>query len=121
MVCGRPSSVSVKSSLLRLLRILPCLSRTVANTLTTFTRTETVVADWAGCSSLACAEPDWFRGSAAPAARTAPAEMTRKQRTERAMVQNRGGNLVLGAMFSLCAVHREVGKPGRQTDRVTRE
>src|SRR6266436_7740177 len=46
MTCGRPSSESAKSSFVRLLTILPCLSRTLARTLTTLTCTERVVA---GC------------------------------------------------------------------------
>ncbi len=53
MVWGRPSSVSVKSSLVRLLTILPCLSRTVASTFTTFTWTDIVVTDWSAEFSLA--------------------------------------------------------------------
>jgi hypothetical protein len=44
MVCGRPSSASVKSSLVRLWTIWPFLSRTVANTLTTFTSAENVLS-----------------------------------------------------------------------------
>src|SRR6266849_6784077 len=43
MVCGRPSSVRMKSSLVRPFTIFPCLSRTVASTFTTFTWTERVV------------------------------------------------------------------------------
>src|ERR1700683_3384663 len=49
MVCGRPSSASMKSSLVRLLTICPFLSRTVANTLTTFTSVEKVVSFCASC------------------------------------------------------------------------
>src|ERR1700693_1374013 len=52
MVCGLPSSASVKSSLARLRTICPFLSRPVANTLTTFTSVEKVVSlgesCWAG-------------------------------------------------------------------------
>src|SRR5580692_3764242 len=39
MVCGRPSSCSVKSSFDKFDTIFPCLSRTVASTLTVFTCT----------------------------------------------------------------------------------
>jgi hypothetical protein len=42
MVTGWESSWSVKSFFARLDKILPCLSRTVTNTFTTFTFTETV-------------------------------------------------------------------------------
>src|SRR5512135_292609 len=45
MVCGWPSCSSLKSSLLRLLTIWPCLSRTVASTFTTFTSEEKVGVD----------------------------------------------------------------------------
>src|SRR5262249_35750371 len=45
IVTGCESSSSVKSFLFRSGRILPCLSRTVASTLTTFTLTETVGAE----------------------------------------------------------------------------
>src|ERR1043166_5625193 len=60
MDCGRPSSLSVKSSLVRLLMILPCLSRTVASTFTTFTWTDIVVTDWSAEFPVAffvCAPP----------------------------------------------------------------
>src|SRR5271165_6865847 len=42
MACGCPSCCSLKSSLVRLLTIWPCLSRTVASTLTTLTSEENV-------------------------------------------------------------------------------
>src|SRR5271166_3014628 len=48
MVCGCPSCCSLKSSLVRLLTIWPCLSRTVASTLTTLTSEEKVGTSWAG-------------------------------------------------------------------------
>src|SRR5262249_9005288 len=44
IVCGRVSSSSVKSSLVRLVTICPFLSRTVTGSVTTFTSTESVVA-----------------------------------------------------------------------------
>src|ERR1700719_4111051 len=43
MVCGRPSSCRVKSSLVRSRTIFPCLSRTVTGSVTTFTCTDNVV------------------------------------------------------------------------------
>src|SRR5271165_3617537 len=48
MVCGWPSCCSLKSSLVRLLTMFPCLSRTVASTLTTLTSEEKVGTSWAG-------------------------------------------------------------------------
>src|ERR1035437_4018069 len=46
MVCGRPSSVSEKSSRLRLPASDPVLFRTVARTFTTFTSAEKTGASW---------------------------------------------------------------------------
>src|SRR5215467_1090615 len=53
MVWDRPSSSNVKSSLSRLRTICPCLSLTVARTLTTFTSVEKIVS-WAPRSRPAC-------------------------------------------------------------------
>src|SRR5215831_18626562 len=46
MTWGRPSSTSRKSSLARSGTILPCLSRTVASTLTVFTSTAILGCSW---------------------------------------------------------------------------
>src|SRR5271165_716988 len=64
MVSGWPSCCSLKSSLVRLLTICPCLSRTVARTLTTLTSEEKVAV---GVSWAASVQPN---GNAAAASKT---------------------------------------------------
>src|SRR5579883_1183213 len=57
MVCGRPSSIKVKSSFVRLVTIWPFLSRTVTGSVTTFTFTVKVVEDAEDVAGLpACAK-----------------------------------------------------------------
>ena len=51
-VCGRPSSARSKSSFARSETILPCLSRTVASTLTTFTSVENFASGSDGFSAI---------------------------------------------------------------------